>query len=113
VALLVAGPGGPHDGTASRMTGPESLTRRREVQILAGVLGRQVRIEPLGPEEARAFLGAQMPAFVVDSLLEYWAAYDGRPDPVTDAVESITGRPGRAFATWAREIAVPLTVSRE
>ena len=92
------------------MTGPESLTRRREVEILAEVLGREVRIESLDPVEARAFMSAQMPAFVVDSLLGYWATYDGVQDPVTDAVESITGRPARTFATWAREIAVPLTV---
>ncbi len=110
VAVLLAGPGGPHDGSAPAMTGPESLTRRQEVQILADALGREVRIEPLGNDEARAFMAETMPAFVVDTLLGYWAAYDGVRDPVTDAVESITGRPARTFATWAREVAVPLAV---
>ena len=110
VAVLLAGPGGPHDGTAPTLTGPESLTRRQEVQILADALGREVRIDPVPADEARAFLSATMPAFVVDSLLEYWAEADGRPDHVTDAVESITGCPARTFATWAREIAVPLAV---
>ena len=71
----------------------------------------QVRIDPVPRDEARAFMTATMPTFVVDSLLGYWAETDGRSDRVTDAVESIAGRPARTFATWAREIAVPLAVS--
>jgi len=108
--VLLAGPGGPHDGTAPTLKGPESPARRQEVQILADALGREVRIDPVSHDEARAFMTATMPPFVTDSLLEYWAAADGRPDQITDAVESVTGRPARTFATWAREIAVPLTV---
>jgi uncharacterized protein YbjT (DUF2867 family) len=110
VVVLLAGPGGPHDGTAPQLTGPASLTRREQVEQLAAALGREVRIEPVAPDDTRAFLAASMPEFVVDSLLPHWAAADGVPAAVTESVETITGRPARTFATWAREVATPLAV---
>ncbi len=110
VVVLRAGPASAHDGTAPALTGPASLTRREEVEQLAAALRREVRIVPIDAAAARDELAGRMPAHVVESLLDLWAEADGRPAAVSDAVERITGRPGRTFATWAEEVAVPLAV---
>lgn len=107
VAVLRAGPGAGFDDEGLWLSGPESLTRRDQVQQLADALGREARIVELDPEQARTEMVASMPPYVVDTLLRYWAAGDGVVAPVSDAVARITGRPGRTFATWAAEVAAP------
>lgn len=102
VTILRAGPGGPYDGTAPELTGPESLSRRRMVETLAEALGQEARIVPLDVDAARAEM-SNWPAGIVESLLQHWVANDGIPTPVTDGVERITGRLPRTFAEWARD----------
>ena len=38
-----------------------------------------------------------------DQALAYWASLIARPEPVTHAVEEITGAPARTFRDWARD----------
>jgi uncharacterized protein YbjT (DUF2867 family) len=106
VAALLAGPGG-HDGVLP-LTGPERLSRREEVEILAKALGHEPRIDELDAEQARAFMHATVPAFVADSLLFYWENAPTEHPLHADVVERVSGHPARTFATWASEVAAPL-----
>ncbi len=83
------------------LTGPQSLSFRDHVEILARELDRDLRLIELTPEQTRARMSGA-PAPVVDTLLAIWAASDGTPRPVHD-VQRITGRPARTFAQWVRE----------
>lgn len=112
VRMLVDGPGAGHDGAMPHLTGPASLTRREQVEQLAAAVQREVEIVPLSDDQARAELADRMPAFVLDSLLDLWAASQGRPGTVSADGPRITGRPGRTFSTWASEVAAPLAAGR-
>lgn len=88
-------------GAAPILTGPESLSQRLQVEILAAALGRPIGFEEITPEQTRAMLkGILDPAFIELKLtvLEDATAH---PDPVTDAVQTITGQLPGAFAAWA------------
>jgi len=84
-----------HAGATYRVTGPESLTLREQVEQIGMVLGRPLRYEEITPEEARAAMGPYAPA---DVLLADWARHVGRPAPVTDTVPTVAGRPGLSFS---------------
>jgi uncharacterized protein YbjT (DUF2867 family) len=92
-----------HAGQAYVLTGPESLTQRRQVELIGAAIGRPIRFEELTPEQAREQLGRFMPPAIVDTLLSYLAAADGVPAPVSDTVQQVTGRPARTFAEWATD----------
>jgi uncharacterized protein YbjT (DUF2867 family) len=92
-----------HAGAKYRLTGPESLTHVEQVQIIGQAIGRQLRYEELSPEVARQEIGQHVPAPVVDTLFDIWASYLGKPAPVTNAVEQVTGRPARTFTQWAAD----------
>nr|BFE58090.1 NAD(P)H-binding protein [Dactylosporangium thailandense] len=92
-----------HEGGRYLITGPESVTQRRQAELIAEAIGRPVRIEELTPEQARRVYAEIVPEWVLDATLGYWAATDGVPYAVNDLVERITGRPARTFARWARE----------
>ena len=44
-----------------------------------------------------------MPAFVINMLLDAWAAAIGQPAFVTSTVAEITGTPARTFRDWATD----------
>jgi len=90
-------------GAAPVLTGPESLTRERQVGLIGAAIGRDVRCVELTPEQARDGMARSMPPPFADGLLRMWAATDGVPATISDAVAHITGRPGRDFALWARD----------
>lgn len=97
-ALLEPG----HRERAYTLSGPESLTQRQQAEILARVVGRPLRIERISPEEWSK-LDAGLPPHVQRSLLGYWSHYDGRPIPVVETVQQLTGHAPRTFEAWARE----------
>jgi len=90
-------------GEAPVLTGPESLTQERQVTLIGAAIGRDVRCVELTPDQAREGMARTMPPAFVDGLLRLWAATDGVPATISDAVARITGRPGRSFALWARD----------
>jgi uncharacterized protein YbjT (DUF2867 family) len=91
-----------HAGQRYLLTGPEAITQADQVRILGEVTGRPVRWAELAPEEARRQLLAAWgdPGFV-DSALATWAGLVTQPEPVTPAVEEITGARARTFRQWA------------
>lgn len=85
-----------------RLTGPQPLTHREEIALLGKALGRPLRYEELAPEAARQAISPHAPA---DVLFETWRKYIGRPAPVTDTVQRLTGRPPRTVDVWAADLA--------
>jgi uncharacterized protein YbjT (DUF2867 family) len=87
-----------HAGQIYHLTGPTSLTHIEQVRLIGEALGRPLRYEELDLQAARQAISPYAPA---DLLFETWAKYIGRPAPVTDTVERITGKPARSAAEWA------------
>ena len=90
-----------HGGAEYVLTGPESLSQAEQVATIGRAIGRSLRMEEISPDEARRELN--MPAPVLNMLLNAWAAAAGQPALVTSAVSEITGRPARTFFEWAVE----------
>jgi uncharacterized protein YbjT (DUF2867 family) len=93
-----------HAGRRYDLTGPELVTQADQVAQIGEAIGRDVRWAEVAPETARAQLIEAWgdPAFV-DGALTYWASLLDHPEPVTGAVEQVTGRPARTFRQWARD----------
>jgi uncharacterized protein YbjT (DUF2867 family) len=92
-----------HEGRSYRVSGPEALLPGEQVAILGRVLGRDLRLEAMSDEDARAEMSASMPAEYVDAFLSFFV--DGTIDESTvlPTVEEVLGRPPRRFEDWARE----------
>jgi uncharacterized protein YbjT (DUF2867 family) len=102
--VLLDGPGGDHNGLAYLMTGPESMTRRHQLELITKVTGVPIEAVDLTPEQALEEMSATMrnPAQLA-SLMSYWASRVGKPHPVEPAVERVTGHPARTFVSWLND----------
>lgn len=98
-----------HDGGDYVITGPESLTQRRQVEIIGDAIGRKLRFEEIPRERMHEVLPAPQP--VLNMLLNAWAAAVGQPAYMTTNVEKITGKPARTFRAWASDHAAAFRVS--
>ena len=95
--------GGAYDGRALRLTGPEALLPADRARILGAALGRDLRLEPIPDDVARAEMAEQMPAAYVDAFFRFFV--DGTVDEtvVLPTVEEVLGRPPRTFEAWTEE----------
>jgi uncharacterized protein YbjT (DUF2867 family) len=93
---------GKHAGASYVLTGPEAVTQADQVRIIGEATGLPVRWEEASPEAIREQLAAITGdrAFA-DHAMAYWASLIGQPEPVTNAVEEITGARARTFRDWA------------
>jgi uncharacterized protein YbjT (DUF2867 family) len=89
--------------TSAMLTGPELLSQRRQVEIVAAATGREIRIEELSESQARDHFGGTEKPEIVDAILQFVAAAANGGSPVTDAVGKVLGRPATSFAQWAQE----------
>jgi uncharacterized protein YbjT (DUF2867 family) len=98
-ALALTAPG--HEGASYRLTGPEPILPADRVRVLASLLGRELRLEPLTNAEAREQMSANMPAEYADAFFSFFA--DGTYDDshVYPTVQQLLGRPPRNFEQWA------------
>jgi len=94
---------GGHNHAEYVMTGPESLTQREQISTIADVLGRELRVEELSPDDARREGLPSVPAGAENMLLNAWGAAAGQPAFVTSTVEQITGIPARTFRRWVTD----------
>ena len=92
-----------HAGAEYVLTGPQSLSQLKQISTIGGVIGRSLRMEEISPDEARRELLLLMPAFVVNMLLDAWAAAIGQSALVTSTVAEITGAPARTFRDWVTD----------
>ncbi|WP_104435063.1 NmrA family transcriptional regulator [Kineococcus xinjiangensis] len=104
VAALTA-PG--HEGRVHEVTGPELLTLREAVGLVAAATGRDVRFVGLTPAEHRDGLAAAGVDPGMAALLDhlFTQVLDGRNASTTPDVERVLGRPARRFADYVREAA--------
>ena len=92
-----------HAGAEYVLTGPQSLTHSEQISVIAGVLGRDLRIEELTPDEARRELLTIGPLPAVNMLLDAWSAALGHPAHITSTFTQITGAPAKSFHTWVTD----------
>jgi hypothetical protein len=71
------------------------------VRILARVLRRPLRYQPLSDGQARAQMAADTPAELIDAFFRFFSAGEYDDSPVVDTVPRVTGRPARTFEQWA------------
>ncbi|MEV6826641.1 NAD(P)H-binding protein [Amycolatopsis sp. NPDC051102] len=92
---------GGHEGRIHELTGPVALRPAEQVEVLASVLGRDIRFVGLSDDETRAELEASMPQAYVDAFWNFYA--EGTLDEATvhPTVAEVTGRPARTFEEWA------------
>lgn len=92
-----------HVGKAYDLTGPAALSTAECCDLLGAQLGRAVQYIPVDDEAARgAMLGAGLPGWMVDGLVELYQDYrrsglDGYAAQVHDSVQVVTGRPPRTL----------------
>jgi len=92
-----------HAGAEYVLTGPQSLTHSEQISTIAGVLGRELRVEEISPEEARRELLTIGPLPAVNMLLDAWSAALGHPAHMTSTFTQITGAPAKSFRTWVTD----------
>jgi uncharacterized protein YbjT (DUF2867 family) len=86
------------------LTGPEAISMADVATEVSKVLGRSVSYVNVPFEESRkAMLGAGMPAWYTDALLDLNRSFlEGFGSKVTQAVPDITGKPAHKFNEFAR-----------
>jgi uncharacterized protein YbjT (DUF2867 family) len=100
-ALALAQDG--HAGHGYILNGPQALTAREQVEILAAVLGRPIEFVPVTPEElARHSVEHGTPvemASAVQELNEFFRV--GLAGVLADDITNLTGVAPRTFREWA------------
>lgn len=94
-----------HGGKAYTVTGPEMLSETERVRILGEAIGRPLRAERQGPDEARAALAAAgLPPEAVEAVLEAHAEFaaPGHTEELHTA-EEVTGLPPRSYRQWTAD----------
>ncbi|MGH3260460.1 MAG: NAD(P)H-binding protein, partial [Trebonia sp.] len=91
-----------HVGKGYLLTGPQALTAREQVEIIAGAIGRPVDFEDVTPHQfAEAAIQRGTPpeqARLIERLNEVFRAR--RSVNITDDVENITGTGPATFRDW-------------
>lgn len=94
-----------HEGQAYALSGAESVSQARQVELIGQAVGKPLWVEDLIGDEARAELQTWFGTYgtpeLVETMLGYFKSQVGRPAEVLDTVERVTGKPARTFAQWA------------
>lgn len=91
-----------HYGQAYPLSGPQALSPREQVGILAAALGVEITVIDLPPDQVRAaMIGQGMPPERAAAVLAARGSGGSRlGSTVFQTVERITGRPPRTYAEW-------------
>lgn len=92
-----------HRSRMQILTGPASMRLDDAVATIGDVLGRTIPVREISREDALARREPWLAAEILESLLDSAAAAVGRPAPITNAVERITGHSARSLRDWAAE----------
>ncbi|MGC5033501.1 NAD(P)H-binding protein [Micromonospora sp. DT229] len=90
-------------GNIYTLSGPESLTKSEQVAEIGRGIGRPLRFEEVSPDQWREQVKDEMPEYVVEWFLGYWATTVDNPEPVLPDVEKVLGRPARTLVEWAAD----------
>lgn len=92
------------DGPGPVLTGPASLTEAEQARLIGEALGSPVAYEEIPRAAAHADMVALgTPGTFADALLDMAERAVDTPAEVSPAVERLTGRPARSYASWARD----------
>ncbi|MGK4006469.1 NAD(P)H-binding protein [Sorangium sp. So ce1036] len=95
---------GGHAGKTYTLTGPEALSLRQKIDILAAAAGREVKLVELTEQQARARWEAMgYPPEAIEFFVEMCRNTPEIGYTVVPTVEQVTGRRARSFAQWAAE----------
>ena len=88
-----------HDGAVFNMTGPESIDLHETADRYGRFVGREISYHPETVEEAYASRAVyDAPDWEVEGwVTSYLAIANGEMDVVSDAVETLTGRPPQSL----------------
>lgn len=92
-----------HRARMQILTGPESLRLDQAVATVGAALERTIAVREISRQDALARREPWLPADVLESLLDSAAASVGRPAPITNTVERITGHRARSLREWTVE----------
>jgi uncharacterized protein YbjT (DUF2867 family) len=88
-----------HWGQAYHLTGPAQLTQAEQLAVLGSVLERPLRFEEVPPAEATSLF----PPALASSIIAGQSHLVDHPEPFTDEVARLTGRPALPYESWARD----------
>lgn len=88
-------------GATPHLTGPEAISQVDQVAAIAEATGRPLRFTEVDPGTEDLFPG--FPPEVAGAIVAAHAGWAHTPEPVTDAVPEILGRPAADYATWVRD----------
>jgi uncharacterized protein YbjT (DUF2867 family) len=91
------------EGMTPLLTGPESITQLRQVELIGEVTEREIIFEEMNPEQAVAEMSSYLPSQVAEILVKVLKRNNGKPALISDEVEKITGRTARSFSEWVWE----------
>lgn len=109
-----------HGGAAYDVSGPARVGNREQVEAIAAAVGHEIRHEVITREEARerymrqgGFAAANAGFLlgfedysgtrITDAATEPAVAAEAATTPEPPTAETVTGRPARTFAEWARD----------
>lgn len=90
-----------HEGRIYVVSGPQALRPADRLGILGAALGRELRLEALSDDEARAQMSAQMPSEYVDAFFDFYVEGSLDESQVQPTVCEVLGREPRTFEQWA------------
>lgn len=88
---------------ALHLTGPEQLTQREYAERIGEVIGRPVAYVELSQRQAMSELFAGLPESFARSIIDGQRAMIDNPEPVTDTVAELLGRPAQPFSRWVAD----------
>ncbi|MEU6914849.1 NAD(P)H-binding protein [Streptomyces olindensis] len=93
-----------HQGQTYALTGPERITVRRQVAVIAAASGREVACIEISREEAHRQLAPLLGDETADAVLDLMGG-DVNEELLTvrDTVPRVTGSAARSFRQWASE----------
>lgn len=92
-----------HAGARHHITGPDQLTQVQQLAAIGEAIGRPLRFEQLPPDVARRELFPDAPAGMADGIIAAHEAMVRHPEPVTDTVTELLGRPALTYRQWAAD----------
>lgn len=95
-----------HGGQIYELTGPRLLTFAEATAEISRASGREVRYQPVTPQQYRASLASELPPELAEAVTGLFTkVLDGRNAHLTDDVKRVLGRAPRDFADYARAAA--------
>jgi uncharacterized protein YbjT (DUF2867 family) len=93
-----------HRGQRYALTGPERVTARQQVAMLAAELGREIEFAEISREQARSNMVAAFGEEAADAVLDVTGGdVNDELLEVRDTVSRITGAPARPLRQWVAE----------